>query len=71
VLQTLWQVGGYNALIENEIANSNASIIYFQTEALQIKNLSLAPMHIDGDPSETPEELNVKILKKCFRLIIP
>ncbi len=71
VLQTLWQVGGYNALIENEIANSNASIIYFQTGALQIKNLSLAPMHIDGDPTGTTEALNVKILKKCFRLIIP
>jgi len=71
LLQTLRQVGGYNTLIEKEIANSHASIIYFQTEALQIKNLSLAPMHIDGDPSETPEELNVKILKKCFRLIIP
>ena len=71
LLQTLRQVGGYNTLIEKEIANSHASIIYFQIEALQIKNLSLAPMHIDGDPSETPEELNVKILKKCFRLIIP
>ncbi len=71
VLQTLWQVGGYNALIEKEIANSNAGIIYFQTEALQIKNLSLAPMHIDGDPTGTTEELNIKILNKCFKLIIP
>ena len=71
LLQTLRQVGGYNTLIEKEIANSHASIIYFQIEALQIKNLSLAPMHIDGDPSGTIEDLNIKILKKCFRLIIP
>jgi YegS/Rv2252/BmrU family lipid kinase len=69
LLQTLKQVGGYNALIEKEIANSDASVIYFQTEALQIKNLSLAPMHIDGDPCGTTEELNIKIVKKCFRLI--
>jgi YegS/Rv2252/BmrU family lipid kinase len=69
LLQTLRQVGGYNGLIEKEIANSNASIIYFQTEALHIKNLSLAPMHIDGDPSRTIEDLNIKILKKCFRLM--
>ena len=71
LLQTLKQVGGYNALIEKEIANSNASVIYFQTEALQIKNLSLAPMHIDGDPTGTTEELNIKILKSYFKLIIP
>jgi YegS/Rv2252/BmrU family lipid kinase len=71
LLQTIRQVGGYNALIEKEIANSNASVIYFQTEALQIKNLSLAPMHIDGDPSGTTEELNIKILKSYFKLIIP
>ena len=71
LLQTVRQVGGYNELIEKEIANSNASIVYFQTEALQIKNISLAPMHIDGDPIGTTEELNIKILKKCFKLIIP
>ncbi|MFN2437660.1 MAG: diacylglycerol kinase family protein [Chitinophagaceae bacterium] len=69
LLQTIRQVGGYNTLIDKEIANSNASVIYFQTKALQIKNLSLAPMHIDGDPCKTTEELNIKILKKCFRLI--
>lgn len=46
-------------------------IIYFQTESIVIKNISNAPMHIDGDPAETPEELNVQIRKKCFRLIHP
>jgi YegS/Rv2252/BmrU family lipid kinase len=69
LLQTIRQVGGYNGLIEKEIANSNASVIYFQTEALQIKNLSLAPMHIDGDPAQTTKNFDIKILKKCFRLI--
>jgi YegS/Rv2252/BmrU family lipid kinase len=71
LLQTLKQVGGYNALIEKKIAKSNAGIIYFQTGALQIKNISLAPVHIDGDPSGTIEDLNIKILKKCFKLIVP
>ncbi len=69
LLQTLRQVGGYNTLIEKEIANSNASIIYFQTEALQIKNISLAPMHIDGDPVEAMKHLNIEVLHKSFRLI--
>ncbi|MEP7373800.1 MAG: YegS/Rv2252/BmrU family lipid kinase [Chitinophagaceae bacterium] len=46
-------------------------IIYFQTKKISIKNLSNAPLHIDGDPAETPEELKIEIRKKCFRLIQP
>ena len=46
-------------------------VIYFQTEQLAIENKNLAPMHIDGDPFETPEKLMIKILPKCFRLIQP
>ncbi|MGZ8557434.1 MAG: diacylglycerol/lipid kinase family protein [Chitinophagaceae bacterium] len=46
-------------------------IIYFQTKEISIKNSSNAPMHIDGDPAESPEELKIEIRKKCFRLIQP
>ncbi len=46
-------------------------VIYFQTKELEIKNLDMAPLHIDGDPAETPELLKIKVLKKCFRLISP
>jgi YegS/Rv2252/BmrU family lipid kinase len=46
-------------------------IIYFQTKEISIKNSSNAPMHIDGDPAETPEELKIGIRKRCFRLIQP
>ena len=46
-------------------------VIYFQTKQLSIENPSLAPMHIDGDPSETYQKLKVKILPKCFNLIHP
>ncbi len=46
-------------------------IIYFQTKEITIKNISNAPMHIDGDPAESPEELKIEIRKKCFRLIQP
>ena len=46
-------------------------IIYFQTDSITIKNISEAPMHIDGDPAETPAELRIEIRKKCFRLIHP
>lgn len=46
-------------------------IIYFQTTDITIKNNGNAPMHIDGDPAETPEKLKIEIRKKCFRLIQP
>ena len=46
-------------------------VIYFQTKRISIKNTSNAPLHIDGDPAETPEELKIEIRKKCFRLIQP
>ena len=49
----------------------NLPVIYFQTKQLSIDNVSLAPIHIDGDPAETPEKLKIKILPKCFRLIQP
>lgn len=56
----------------NKIENSlNNPIIYFQTGKLSITNTNLAPMHIDGDPAETPEKIMIEVMKKCFRLIQP
>jgi YegS/Rv2252/BmrU family lipid kinase len=46
-------------------------VIYFQAKQLSIENTSLAPMHIDGDPSETYPNLKIKIVPKCFNLIHP
>ena len=46
-------------------------VIYFQTEKIKIENINNAPMHIDGDPAETPNKLLIEIKKKCFRLIQP
>ena len=46
-------------------------ILYFQTTSLKITNHNKAPLHIDGDPSETAEEFNIKILPKSLNLIHP
>ncbi len=54
--------------IENSLQQP---VIYFQTKELEIKNVDMAPLHIDGDPAETPESIKIKVLKKCFRLISP
>ena len=49
----------------------NQPVIYFQTEKIRIENIDEAPMHIDGDPAETPSRLIIELKKKCFRLIQP
>lgn len=54
--------------VENSL---NEPVIYFQTEKIIIENTNDAPMHIDGDPAETPSKLTIEVKKKCFRLIQP
>ncbi|MBN9298730.1 MAG: YegS/Rv2252/BmrU family lipid kinase [Filimonas sp.] len=67
----LRQIRGNNKLQELVDDISKKNILYFQTPSLTIKNLKLAPLHIDGEPVETEEELNIEILPNCFRLIQP
>jgi diacylglycerol kinase (ATP) len=61
-------LAGKLSKIENSLNNP---VIYFQTKELIIRNSSQAPLHIDGDPAETPETLEIKVEQKCFRLIQP
>jgi diacylglycerol kinase family enzyme len=71
LLKTISQVRGKNKLQTDHIDEKKKGVIYFQTNKLKIKNLSQAPMHIDGDPAETPTELQIEIKEKCFRLLQP
>jgi YegS/Rv2252/BmrU family lipid kinase len=71
LLETFKQVRGKNKLQTEIITKDKKGISYFQTEAIHIINHSSAPLHIDGDPAETPDELKITIKKKCFRLIQP
>ena len=71
VLQTLKQMAGWNVLKTSPVVTKKSGVIYFQTDKLEIINHSQAPLHVDGDPAETPEKLKVEIKKKCFRLIQP
>lgn len=50
---------------------NNHSIQYFQTNRLQIRNRDAAPLHIDGEPRETMNVLNIKVIPRCFQLIQP
>ncbi|KIC91157.1 diacylglycerol kinase family protein [Flavihumibacter sp. ZG627] len=50
---------------------TEGTIQYFQTPKLQLRNRDGAPLHIDGEPKETCEYLNIKVLPRCFSLIQP
>ena len=71
LLQTLKQIRGKNKLETETIEENKKGVIYFQTDKLSIINITQAPLHIDGDPAETPATLKIEIMKKCFRLIQP
>lgn len=47
------------------------NILYFQTKKLRIENPALAPLHIDGDPAETYDQISVEILPSAYQLIQP
>ena len=71
LVQTFKQIRGKNKLETGTLEVKKHGIIYFQTDKLSISNLSHAPLHIDGDPAETADEVEIEVKKKCFRLIQP
>lgn len=71
LLQTLRQISGINKLQPATAVNKNKGVIYFQTDSISITNKSEAPLHIDGEPAETPDKIMVKVTPACFRLIQP
>lgn len=71
LVQTFKQIRGKNKLQPVTSINNKKGIIYFQTDKCNINNISQAPLHIDGDPAETPAKLIIEVKKKCFSLIQP
>jgi diacylglycerol kinase (ATP) len=69
-VSVLMQVLGINALVDKKMLTKKG-IMYFQTDALKIKNIDSAPIHIDGEPKETIKQLDVRIIPQCFKLIQP
>jgi YegS/Rv2252/BmrU family lipid kinase len=47
------------------------NVLYFQARQLKIKNIDMAPLHIDGDPVLSAEEFSIKVLPSAYRLIQP
>lgn len=46
-------------------------IYYFQAKKLQIENPQLAPLHIDGEPTETAAHFEIEVIEKAFSLLMP
>lgn len=67
----LKQIKGNNRLQElvDEITHKN--VIYFQTPAITIRNLKHAPMHIDGEPVDSSDMIEVKMIQNAFQLLQP
>lgn len=47
------------------------NIIYFQTSSLTIINKQQALLHIDGDPADTAERFDIRVVPNAFKLIQP
>jgi len=57
--------------IQEEKKVRKKNVGYFHTEFVTIHNPALAPLHIDGEPVETSTLLEIKIIKKAIRLLLP
>ncbi len=67
----LHHVAGNNLPLSVSDFGNNKNIIYLQTDKITIANPGLAPLHIDGDPADTSQEFDIRIIPNCFKLIRP
>ena len=65
------QITGFNGIQAAHELTSKKNVIYFQTSTLRIENPDRAMLHIDGDPKETADFFDIKLISKAFRLIMP
>jgi len=69
-LSFLLQLTGNNK-VSHPTVLKESGIIYLQTDSLTIRNIDVAPLHIDGEPRETAERFDISIVPRCFRLLQP
>jgi diacylglycerol kinase (ATP) len=48
--------------IQQETSTKNKNILYFQTSCITIDNPQKAPLHIDGEPVNTTEKVEINIM---------
>lgn len=67
----LKQMRGNNKLQQLVEDINKKPVLNFQTDGLTIKNLKLAPLHVDGEPRDTESEFKIEVLKHSFELMHP
>lgn len=67
----LKQLSGNNKMQQLVEDMEHKNIIYFQTPSLEISNLKLAPLHIDGEAVASAQYLVIKVLPNYFTLFVP
>ncbi len=67
----LKQLSGNNKMQQLVEDMEHKNIVYFQTPSLEISNLKLAPLHIDGEAVASAQHLSVKVLPNYFTLFVP
>jgi len=70
-LAILRQLRGNNKLHSLAEAVGKKNVIYFQTPEITIRNSQHEPMHVDGDPCETADDITAKIKPGALRLLVP
>lgn len=67
----LKQLSGNNKMQQLVEDMEHKNIIYFQTPSVEISNLKLAPLHIDGEAVASAQYLVIKVLPNYFTLFVP
>jgi len=67
----LHHIAGNNLPLHVSDIRDEKKIIYLQTDKISIANPELAPLHIDGDPTDTEAAFEIRIIPHCFKLIQP
>ncbi len=71
IVRVIKQVlGGYRLQDETAI-NEKKRILYIQSDRITIHNPESAPLHIDGDPTDTSPTIQMEIIRDAFTLIRP
>ncbi len=64
-------VTGITNAFAADVNAEEGNILYFQTPTLTIANPHQALLHIDGDPADTAENFNIRVVPNAFKLIQP
>ncbi len=65
------QINGNNPLKNVTKNTKQKDILYFQVPQITIRNFGRAPLHVDGDPKDTADVFEIKVVPNALRLLMP